>query len=495
MTEAQEPRFELTVKTVGLFAGPVLALLLWLTPFQSLSPAAHKLACVFACVVVYWVAEALPLPVTALMIPLLCVLLRVADAKKAFAPFADPIIFLFIGSFVLAAAMFRHGLDRRFAVAILSSRWVGRSPARLLFIFGAATFFLSMWISNTATTALMFPVGLSLLRGMAPARRDFTRLRYSIALMLMASYASSLGGLATKVGTPPNLIGARMIEEHIHVSIPFFQWMLLAFPLAFLMFLLMWAYLSWRCPADADIVVHAFRPASGERGVGRLTAGERNVLIAALVTMLLWIVPGALAIVWGADDPRCKTLSAVLPESVAALVGLALLFVLPTDWKRREFTLTWDDAVKIDWGTIFLFGGGLTLGDLMFSTGLAEAIGNGLVSLTHAESMLGITFLFTLLAAAVSETTSNTASANMLVPIAIAVAKAARVNPLLPALGACLGSSMGFMLPVSTPPNAIVYGSGCIPIATMVRYGLLLDVIGVLVIFFGVVALGSLVLG
>jgi sodium-dependent dicarboxylate transporter 2/3/5 len=171
-----------------------------------------------------------------------------------------------------------------------------------------------------------------------------------------------------------------------------------------------------------------------------------------------------------------------LPESVAAMIGMTLLFVLPTNWRERTFTLTWKEAVQIDWGTILLFGGGLALGSLMFSTGLAEAVGHALQTLTGAHTVAAMTFLFTILAVFTSDLASNTASANVIIPIAIGLAQASGVSPLLPALGACLGASMGFLLPVSTPPNAIVYGSGLVPMTRMIRYGIAMDLAAALVV-------------
>jgi sodium-dependent dicarboxylate transporter 2/3/5 len=189
-----------------------------------------------------------------------------------------------------------------------------------------------------------------------------------------------------------------------------------------------------------------------------------------------------------------KALSDRLPESIAALLGATLLFILPVNWKRREFTLTWKQAVDIDWGTILLFGGGLSLGGMMFSTGLAESIGHGLQTFTGAQSLAAITFLFTGLAILLTEFTSNTAAANVVIPIALAMATGSGVNPLIPALGASIGASMAFLLPVSTPPNAIVYGSGLVPLTRMLRYGFALDVAAAIVVPLLLLFWGPLVL-
>jgi solute carrier family 13 (sodium-dependent dicarboxylate transporter), member 2/3/5 len=226
------------------------------------------------------------------------------------------------------------------------------------------------------------------------------------------------------------------------------------------------------------------------RRLGPLSTGQRNTLIAFGVTVALWLFPGVLAILGFGQTPFAAGFNAAVPESVAAMTGAILLFVLPLHWRSREFTLKWDEAVRIDWGIILLFGGGLAMGELAFTTGLAESMGRGITSVLPVHSEMALTILFTAVAILMSEAASNTASANMIVPIAIAVAQAAGVNPVQPALGATLGASMGFMMPISTPPNAIVYSSGHVPITAMMRHGVVLDVAGFLVIVGVLLAFG-----
>jgi len=219
--------------------------------------------------------------------------------------------------------------------------------------------------------------------------------------------------------------------------------------------------------------------------MGKMTTGERNVLIAFLITVVLWVFPGLLALIFGSDAQCGRWWEGHIPEGLAAIIGAIILFILPQDYRERKGTITWKEAVDIDWGTILLFGGGLSLGSLMFSTGLAENIGKGILNLTGAKSLFSITAISIMLALITSELTSNTASANMVIPIMISLSIAAQVNPLIPALGACLGSSYGFMLPVSTPPNAIIYGSGYVPITRMIRAGIIFDLLGFLIILGG----------
>jgi sodium-dependent dicarboxylate transporter 2/3/5 len=224
-----------------------------------------------------------------------------------------------------------------------------------------------------------------------------------------------------------------------------------------------------------------------------MNAAQRNTLIAFGLTVALWLFPGVLAITGFGETALARGFDAAVPESVAAMIGAILLFLLPISWRARRFTLTWEQAVRIDWGIVLLFGGGLTMGALAFSTGLAESMGRGITAWLPVHSTWSLTVLFTAIAIVMSEAASNTASANMIVPVAIAVAQAAGVDPIEPALGATLGASMGFMMPISTPPNAIVYSSGHVPITAMMRHGVVLDVAGFFAIVAVVSALGWLI--
>ncbi len=487
-----EEQFNRRRRTIGLALGPAffVAVLVW--PLPALSPEAHRLAAILALVVVFWITEALPIAVTALVGPALAVTLRIAPVRDVFAPFADPIIFLFMGSFMLAEAMFVHGLDRRIAFTALSLEWIGKSPGRVLVAFGGVTCALSMWLSNTATTAMMFPIGLSIvshLRSTQPAAvRDIER--FALALMLATAFGSSIGGVGTPVGSPPNLIGIGVIERTTGMHVSFFRWMIVGVPLVVGLFGALVGYLWLVSLRGSRLQTNSAAIARAElRRLGPLSRAQWNVLVAFGVTVGLWLAPGVFAVVGLADAPAARAFGAAVPEAVAALLGAALLFVLPVDWRARRFTLTWDEAARIDWGVILLFGGGLALGGLAFTTGLADAAGRGLLGWIPIHAPIAFTMVFTALAIAMTEVASNTAAANMVVPVAIAVAEAAGVRPLEPALAATLGCSMAFMMPISTPPNAIVYSSGYVPITAMARHGLAIDLIA----FFAIVAAVSLV--
>ena len=487
-----EELFNRRRRTAGLFLGPLVLIALIVAPIPIAAPA-HRLAGILAMMVVLWITEALPLAVTALIGPVLAIILRVAPARTAFAPFADPIIFLFIGSFMLAEAMFVHGLDRRIAFGALSWRLVGSSPTRILIVYGGVTAAISMWISNTATTAMMFPIGLSIVAHLTTGRESEPGSReFATAMMLIAAFGASIGGIGTPIGTPPNLIGIGMLNRIAGVKITFFQWMLLGVPIVILLFAFLVAYFYFRSLRGLTLDTSRTSHVQEElRRLGPVSVGQRNVLFAFSVTVMLWLLPGILAIFGLGESGFAKAYAAAVPESVAAVAGAILLFVLPVAWRARRFTLTWEEATRIDWGIILLFGGGLSMGELAFSTGLAEAMGRGITSWLPSQSVLALTVLFTAVAIIMSEAASNTAAANMIVPIAIAVSQAAGVDPLMPALAATLGASMGFMMPISTPPNAIVYSSGHVPITAMMRHGIALDVAGFAVIVTLVTALGK----
>jgi len=427
----------------------------------------------------------------AAVMSLLAVLLGVAPARTAFAPFADPIIFLFIGSFILAEAMFVHRLDRRLAFTALASPWVGQSGLRLVVTYAAVACVISMWMSNTATTAMLFPLGLAVLTELGRGReRDREFQRYAMAMMLVTSFAASIGGMGTPIGTPPNLIGLGFLSR-AGVDVSFAGWMALCVPIMVVMmaFVVVWLLV----PRSRGIQIDAAgRQAVRDelRKLGPVGSGERNVMLAFAVTVTLWVGPGLIQAVLGQTHPFSRSLNTLLPEAVAALVGALLLFMLPLQSRPRRSTLTWEEASRIDWGIILLFGGGLAVGQLADSTGLSSALGHWVSDQYPGAGTVGLTMVFTGLGVLLSETASNTAAANVIVPTAIAVATAAGVSPLEPGLGATLGASMGFMMPISTPPNAIVYSSGFIPIGQMIRLGIVLDIAGYIIIVAGVLGLG-----
>jgi sodium-dependent dicarboxylate transporter 2/3/5 len=304
--------------------------------------------------------------------------------------------------------------------------------------------------------------------------------------MLMIAYGASIGGIGTPVGSPPNLIAMGMIESLGHYRITFFQWMAFGVPMLIVMFIALFFILKFLHPVPENTLTSNSELLSGMRDeVGIWSRGEAYTLFSFCIAVVLWILPGIIAVWWGSESDTYSSVKGVLDEGIVALIAAVLLFIIPINWEKRTFALTWDQAVKIDWGTIMLFGGGLSLGKLMFDTGLAKVVGTKLTDISGVEGLWSITALSILIGIVVSETTSNTASASMVIPVMIAISQAAGVSPVPPALGGCLGASFGFMLPVSTPPNAIVYGSGMVPILSMIRAGILFDIVGFVIIWCG----------
>lgn len=471
-------------KIAGVVLTPIAFGAAWFLTGEHLTSEGRPLAAVLAAVGVLWVTEPLPLPITAILGAVMCIVLGVADAKTVFAPFADPIIFLFIGSFILAQAMTLHRLDRRIALALLSLPWIASSPIAVMGALGLVTAVLSMWISNTATTAMMLPIALGILEELRRLNgiEDLRRWPFAAGVMLMIAYSASIGGIGTPVGSPPNLIALGLLRSLAGIEISFFRWMALAVPMVLVMglglFFLLWflhpvGAVSRSVAADMSASLRQAR-----RELGGWTLGQVNTLVAFALAVTFWVLPGFLALVLPEGHSVLQFFQLRVTEAVVALGAACLLFVLPVNLPRGRFTIAWDEAVRIDWGTIFLFGGGLSLGTLMFQTGVAETMGHSIAGLTGATSLWTLTAVSIAMAIVLSEATSNTAAATMIIPLTIALAQGAGVNPVPPTLGACFGASYGFMLPVATPPNAIVYGSGLVSIRSMIRAGTMFDLLG-----------------
>lgn len=484
--EAHSPSaalFEAWRVRVGLVLGPLAGLALTAVPPFNVSVPAQILTGIMAWVCIYWVTEPIPIPVTALLGVAACVVLGIAPAKEALAPFGHPVIFLLLGSLLLAQAMMVHGVDRRVALWCLSRPAVSRSPARILVAFGAGTAFLSMWISNTAATAMMYPIALGVL---ASLRRAGVRTAggYGTTLLLMIAYSASIGGIGTLIGTPTNLIGKGIILEQLAISLSFLDWMAFGVPILCVSFVALTGLLFFfHRPPPADTAAVAMLIARERRDLGPWRRGEVNAALAFGVAVVLWVLPGVVGLLFGVASPAARWMESRLPEGIAAVLAAGLLFLLPVGDRVGVGTLSWQEAARIDWGTLVLFGGGLALSNLMFQTGLSAALGQALMQVFQIETRWGLTLMAIALGVLMSEMASNTASAGLVVPLVIAIAQSAGLEPLLPALGACLGASFGFMLPISTPPNAIVYASGLIPVSTMIRAGFFFDLIGIVVIW------------
>ena len=333
---------------------------------MNLSPQAEALAVIVVAVVVLWITEALPLAVTALLGAVACVLAGVAPAAEVFAPFADPLIFLFIGSFLLAEAIRLHGLDKRLAFAVLAVPWVGERPGRILAAVAVVCAVASGFISNTCTAAMMLSIVAGIVAAVEEAAARSGRPpspAYATGLFLCVAFASSLGGLATPIGTPPNLIGLGFIRSQLGVDISFPGWCGIGVPIVAVLTSFMVFVLGRMFPAGVDRLEGVGRFVADERArLGPWNVAQRSVASAFAITVLLWVTPGVVLTVLGSDHPVSQLLRARLPEGVAALIGGILLFLLPRgEPGRRRAVLEWTEA-RIDWGIVLLYGGGMALG-------------------------------------------------------------------------------------------------------------------------------------
>ena len=517
---AAEDRFERRMKTIGLLGGPMIALFTYIMHPGGHPPEGRRLLAVLALTIAYWVTEAIPLPATALLASALCVILGVAPARAVLAPYADPVIFVFVGSFLLAEAFKKYGLDHRVAARLLGRGRFGRSPLGRMLGVGGASALVSTCLSNTATAALMTPIAVGAVRGEGAG--PGTRVPSWVSgVLLMVAYGASIGGMATLIGTPPNLLVAGYLDRLAGVHVGFVDWLLFAAPVALCLFAasLLWTHLvlgrrsatARDAPArgrGAAVAPRAGDDPAGAGGAGTAGAaaigspedaggrqrliGSRWTIGAFCLAFLLWTVPSLAAIVRGPSSPVARALEMHLPESSVALLCATLLFVAPVSWRARRFALTWEEGRRVNWGIVLLFGGGLSLGTLAESTGIARWVGQWLREIGLARTGSGLLFCAVALTILVSEFASNTAAAALLVPMVIAAARSGGLDPVRPALGVGLAATCGFIFPVSTPPNAIVFGTGLVPLRRMIRTGVLLDLTSLVVIWGGLVLLTPL---
>jgi solute carrier family 13 (sodium-dependent dicarboxylate transporter), member 2/3/5 len=469
-TSPAEERFEMWRRRVGMVLAPLVGLALWKADLP-LDPKAHTLAAVFGFTIVLWMTEAVPMAIASVLGPLLLVIGGVGSMEKIFAPFAHPIIFLFLGSFLLAEAMQKHGLDRRLAMTLMTLPGVANSPGRMLAALGAITALLSMWMSNTAITAVMLPILIGVFR----AQPGLTQHRgLAAGLVLMVAFSASIGGLATPVGTPTNLVALGQLERFGLAKPSFAEWMKLGIPLMIVLLIALWLVLRPRKTEGFADLASEFR--RQRDALPPATRAEWNTAIAFLLAVTLWLLPGIAEALGSVNSPALKWMKSYLPEEAVGLGVGVLLFMLPTG--RGETTLVWKDTQRVEWGVLLLFGGGFALGQQIRDTGLSKAIGEGVaVWLNHPSEGLLIAIAI-LISIALSEATSNTASANVMVPLMIGIAQSTGADPQRVAVATCLACSLGFMLPISTPPNALAYGTGYVRIPQMAKYGLYLDVVG-----------------
>jgi sodium-dependent dicarboxylate transporter 2/3/5 len=453
--------------TIGAVLAPLSFVVLWLAPLP-LDTEQHRLVAIFAAVLIAWVTEVVPVAVTALLIGPLLVVCGVTNT--AFRYYADPLLYLFVGGFMLAESMRRHGLDRRFAQAMVSLPFVRGVPVRMQLAMIAAAALMSMWISNTATCAIMMPILMGL-PGMArPSERG--AVDPATGPLLALAYVCSTGGLGTLIGSPPNLITVRLLAES-GVQIGFLHWLAIGVPTAIVLTIAVAAITLRRggkLPAEAMTapLAGAARPWS---------RGEIVTALAFAVAVVGWTLP-PIAELTGASF--AGTLESLLHPGAVAVLACVPLFLVPDPTRtgsggHAPAVLPWSAAVRIDWGVILLFGGGISLGAQLDQTGLAAVLSAGMVSATGPADVWTLTAVVCIATVFITEVTSNTASANMLVPLVIALARELEVSPVPPALAVGLGASAAFMLPIATGSNALVYGTGRVPQTSMMRAGIVLN--------------------
>jgi len=488
---------------IGRVAGPVLAVVVYVALLQAkgLSADGRTVAAIGTLMAVFWMTEALPLPATSLLPLVLFPLSGVLSFSATATPYASRFVFLFMGGFMIATAIERWDLHRR--IALVTVLAVGTQPVRLVGGFMLATALLSMWISNTAAAMLMLPIALSSIgllsreqpRADGPQRAELKSDgtdNFATCLLLGIAYAASIGGLGTLIGTPPNVFLAAFLYER-GISIGFVQWMAVGVPLSAVFLLIAWLVLSkWVYPIRLQELPGGRRLIRRElAALGPVSRGQWTVLCVFLLTALMWVVRGPLTQwTWLIEHlPGVENVN----DAIIAMGGTLLLFAIPVDLKRGVFALDWESAQRLPWGMLLLFGGGLSLAGAVGHSGLTEWIGawvGGMAGLPLVAIIAAVVLIVILL----TEVTSNTATTATFLPILYGVAVGLDVEPIKLLVPAAIAASCAFMLPVATPPNAIVFGSRQVTIGQMVRAGFWLNLIGVLLIMATMYTVGAWVL-
>jgi solute carrier family 13 (sodium-dependent dicarboxylate transporter), member 2/3/5 len=459
---------------IGLILGPLLFLLtlLFFHP-EGLSQEANAVLASTLWIATWWILETMPIAVTALLPIVLFPLTGALGVSETTASFGHRYIFLYVGGFILAIAIERWDLHRRIALHII--RLIGTNIRSIILGFMIATAFLSMWISNTATSVMMLPIGMAVvtqLKNNANTKEEKAKV-FGKILMLSIAYSASIGGVATLIGTPPNLVLAGIVQELYDIEITFSRWILIGLPVSIVMLFISWYYLT---SLAASFKNQSFPSGAAEiqrqiKALGPISYEEKTVLVVFAATALAWIT-------------RSFVLNAFIPElddTIIAMTAAVALFLLPAAPDKNRKIIKWEEAVKLPWGVLLLFGGGLSLAEGFRETGLAEWIGSQLILLQGLSLLL----LLLILIAAVNfltEITSNLATTAMLLPILAPLAAVIGVHPYVLMVGATLAASCAFMLPVATPPNAIVFGSGYLKIPEMVKTGVWLNLISILIL-------------
>ena len=465
----------------GLVAGLLVFVVILLLPVpEGLSEAAWKTAAVTLLMGIWWISEAIPISVTALLPIVLFPILGIISVSESTSPYANPLIFLFMGGFILAIAMQKWQLHKRVAIGIVSL--VGVNPSSIIIGFIIASAFLSMWVSNTATAIMMLPIAVSIL-DLLDNKESGKKINFEIVLILCIAYACNIGGMGTLIGTPPNALLAAFLFENYGIEISFMQWMMVGVPcmlislptMYFILTKLVYPVRIETLPGGKEIIQAQVKELT------KISSQEKKVAAVFVIAALSWIF-----------RPLLVNFLPGLSDAGIAIAASVALFLIPS--KKGGGLLVWSDTIKLPWGVLILFGGGLSMASAISSTGLATWIGAGIGSLNTWPIVL-IIFIVVGLMVFLTEMTSNTASTAAFLPILASVAIGLGENPLLLAIPAVFGASCAFMLPVATPPNAIVYGSGKITIPEMSKAGLWLNLVFIILLSVASLTLFSWVFG
>ncbi len=473
----------------------VLMYVLFFVEIAADQAAVKPMLCVAILMAVWWVTEVVPLAVTSLIPVALFPLLGIMDGKDVSTAYFNDVIFLFMGGFLVALAMEKWMLHKRMALYVLAI--TGTSPARILLGFMLSSFLLSMWISNTATVMMLLPITLSLLNNMDAYYTKEDSNRFGAGLLLGVAYSASIGGIATLVGTPPNLSFVRIFHIYFPdaAEVSFAQWLVFAFPLSLSIFILVWAYLFIRFKPAANrnkiAEKNLFRQQLQQ--MGKMKYEERVVLLVFVLLALFWITRSNLAIGsftivgWSSFFPASKFIN----DGTVAIFMALLLFLIPSG-NKNEKILDWATSSRLPWHILLLFGGGFALATGFKESGLALWFGNQLSAFTALPPIVVI-LMISLLVTFLTEVTSNTATTEMILPILAGIAIQNNLNPLLLMIPATLSASMAFMLPVATPPNAIIFGSSRISVAQMAKTGLFINLLAAVIITLATYYWGNIV--
>ncbi len=469
--------FASKTKLVGLVAGPLLFLTLYLLlGTTALSAKAVIVLSLGAWMVTWWVTEAVPIPVTALLPMVLFPLLSISTVREASQPYGDPVIFLFMGGFILALGLEKYNLHERVALNLI--RLTGTSGNGIILGFMLATALISMWISNTATAVMMLPIASSVTSLLAKemGQQDDPKFqKFSTGLMLSIAYAASIGGIATIIGTPPNVVMVGYMKRFYNLDVSFSSWMMVGVPLMIALLVSLYFIITkilYRNNLNAIEGSEQLIQRKLQK-LGKMTKEEKQVLIIFSVTCFFWIFRQNLNALIGKN---------MLDDTTIAMTGGICMFLMPVNLRTSKFLLEWSDMKSLPWGILLLFGGGLCLAEGMEDAGLVQLVGEK-ISEQGAIGLPALTFMLTFISMALTEVMSNVALTTIFVPVVFGIADGFHISPLLLAMPVTLAASCAFMMPVSTPPNAILFASGYIRIKEMIKTGLLLNLFSLVIIF------------